>query len=108
MFWEGEDPWFLAHEICAALGYKNPSLAISRHVKDQTKGITKRYTLSAGGRQSMAYINKPSLYDLTRHSKMPAADKLYLEVNHNVLPAIRKKGAFIDGGNPFTEKHLPA
>lgn len=106
VFWEGDDPWFLAHEICTALGYKNPSLAIKRHVKDQTKGITKRYTLSAGGDQLMTYISEPSFYDLARHSKKPAADKLYREVNHNILPTLRKKGIFIDGGNPFGSKEI--
>ena len=56
----------------------------------------------------MTYINDPELYDLARRSKMPAADKLYLEVTHKVLTTIRKKGALIDGENPFTEKDLPA
>jgi anti-repressor protein len=96
VFWEGEDPWFLAHEICAVLGYKNPRNAVKRHLSE--KDVSKRYTLSVGGRQSMTYINEPGLYDLARRSKMPIADKFYHKVTHEVLPTIRKKGVFIDGG----------
>jgi anti-repressor protein len=106
IFWEGEDPWFLASEICAALGYKNPRTAISRHVKDQIGGITKRDTPTLSGVQLMTYISEPSFYDLARHSKKPAADKLYREVNHNILPTLRKRGIFIDGGNPFGSKEI--
>lgn len=95
VFWEGDDPWFLAQEICAVLGYANPSDAVKRHLSK--KDIAKRYTLSTGGRQSMTYINEPGLYDLARRSKMPIADKFYHKVTHEVLPTIRKKGVFIDG-----------
>ena len=56
----------------------------------------------------MAYVSEPGLYDLARRSKMPIADKFYHKVTHEVLPAIRKKGIFIDGGNPFKNKNLTA
>ena len=46
---------FVGKDVAKALGYKNPNDALSKHVDDEDKGVTKRDTL--GGKQKMLLIN---------------------------------------------------
>lgn len=104
--WEGEDPWFIANELCAVFGYGNPRQAVKRHVKE--KDVTKRDTLTAKGRQSVTYISEPGMYDLARRSKMPIADRFYNKVTHKVLPSIRKRGFYSEREDSLEGKNLSA
>lgn len=87
---EGGEPLFLASDITKALGYSNSSKAI----KDHCKGVTKRYTPTAGGSQIMIYIPERDLYRLVMRSKLPAAEAFEDWVVSEVLPAIRKTGSY--------------
>lgn len=83
---------FLAKDVCDVLGYANSRKAVSDHCKE--KGVTKRDTLSKGGKQQATFINEPNLMRLIVKSKLPAAEKFEAWVFEEVLPTIRKTGKY--------------
>lgn len=92
---DNDEPWFIANEVTKTLGYQNSSKAISDHVNDEDKGVTKRYTL--GGEQEVTTINESGLYDLIYSSKKREAKVFRRWVTKIVLPSIRKHGGYIRG-----------
>lgn len=86
------ESWFVANDVCAVLEYTNPSKALKDHCKP--KGLTKRYTLTDGGKQLVTYINEGNLYRLITKSKMPEAEKFEEKVFEEILPTIRKTGSY--------------
>lgn len=86
------EPWFVANDVCTALGYANTSKAIGDHLDDDEKGVTTGYTL--GGEQKMTIINESGLYALVLRSRKPEARKFAKWVTREVLPAIRKTGQY--------------
>lgn len=92
------EPWFVGNDVANVLGYSNPRKAVSDHVDDEDKGVTKCYTL--GGKQNVTIINESGLYSLILSSKMPNAKKFKHWVTSEVIPSIRKHGAYM------TEKTL--
>lgn len=86
------EPWLAGKDVAVALGYSNPRDAISKHVDDEDKGVAKCDTL--GGNQNMTIINESGLYSLTLSSKLPTAKKFKRWVTSEVLPSIRKHGAY--------------
>ena len=84
--------WFLANDVCSILEYKNPRRTIDLHCKE--KGVTKRYTLTSGGNQEMVYINEPNLFRLIIKSKQEKAVIFEEWVMEELLPTIRKTGAY--------------
>lgn len=84
--------WVCAKDVCDTLGYKNTSKAISDHCR----GVTLRYTLqTSGGTQEVLMISEPDLMRLTCRSKMPDAVRFEKWVFEEVLPEIRKTGAYV-------------
>lgn len=84
--------WFCATDVCAVLGYTNSRKAIADHCK--ASGVTKRYIRSGGQNREVIFINEPNLYRLIIRSKKPEAEKFEIWVMEEVLPAIRKTGAY--------------
>ena len=82
---------FCGADVAFALGYKNASKALGDHCK----GVTKRYTLTAGGRQSLSFIPEGDVYRLIVHSCLPGAERFEKWVFEEVLPAIRKTGGYM-------------
>ncbi|KLA46989.1 phage antirepressor [Ligilactobacillus ruminis] len=89
---EGE-PYFVGKDVAEVLGYSNSRKAIADHVDSEDKGVTKCYTL--GGTQQTTIINESGLYSLILSSKLPDAKKFKHWVTSEVLPAIRKHGAYM-------------
>ena len=86
-------PYFVGKDVADILGYTNPRKAISDHVDEEDKGVTKCDTL--GGIQDLTVINESGLYSLILSSKMPNAKKFKHWVTADVLPSIRKHGAYM-------------
>ena len=89
---EGE-PYFVGKDVAEVLGYSNSRKAIADHVDSEDKGVTKCYTL--GGTQKLTDINESGLYSLILGSKLPIAKKFKHWVTSEVLPTIRKHGAYM-------------
>lgn len=96
-------PWFNASDICDALEMGNPSQALKSHV--DAEDLQKLETLTAGGRQRQNHVNESGLYALILGSTKDAAKRFKRWVTGEVLPAIRKTGAY---AVPGTLAALPA
>ena len=83
--------YFVASDVAKALGYQNPSKAIGDHCK----GVTKRYIPTNGGNQEMNVIPEGDIYRLIAKSEMPGADEFESWIFDEVIPAIRKHGAYL-------------
>lgn len=95
--------YFCGADIAGALGYSNSRKALADHCKE--KGVTKRDTLTKGGKQELTYIDEGNVYRLITHSKLPDAEKFESWVFDEVLPSIRKTGGYVQQGreNEFLE-----
>lgn len=88
---EGEKYLFCGSDVASALGYSNSRDALKRHCK----GVVKHDTLTSGGVQSLVFIPEGDVYRLITHSKLPSAQRFEVWVFDEVLPAIRKHGAYM-------------
>lgn len=86
------EPWFVGKDIAAALGYKNISDALIKHVDMEDKGVAKCDTL--GGNQEMTVINESGMYSLVLSSRLDSAKKFKRWVTNDILPSIRKHGMY--------------
>lgn len=87
------EPWFVAKDIAERLGYANPSKAIQDHVDEEDK--LNNETLSSLGQRGGWLINESGLYSLVLSSKLPNAKQFKRWVTHDVIPAVRKHGAYL-------------
>lgn len=92
---EGE-PWFVGKDIAEALGYADTAAALKKHVDDEDKKLFKADDLPTLKTSNYgAYlINESGLYSLMLKSKLPGAKKFKRWVTSEVLPSIRKTGAY--------------
>ena len=88
---EGQ-PWFVGKDVARALGYKNISDALNKHVFDEDKGVAKCDTL--GGNQIMTIVSESGMYSLIFGSKLERAKSFKHWVTSKVLPDIRKTGMY--------------
>lgn len=100
------EPWMVGKDIAEALGYSNPRKALADHVDMEDKGVTKCDTL--GGLQDFTIINESGLYSLVLSSKLPGAKKFKRWVTVDVLPSIRKNGAYIKDQENLSDTELIA
>lgn len=90
------EPWFVGKDVAKALGYgdgKSLANAVAKHVDDEDKGVTEMMT--PGGKQPIIIINESGLYSLILSSKLPSAKAFKHWVTSEILPAIRKHGAYM-------------
>ena len=87
------EPLFNANDVCEALGFGNARQALDSHVDHED--VQKLDTLTAGGKQAQNHINESGLYALILGSTKPEAKRFKRWVTHEVLPTIRKTGAYI-------------
>lgn len=85
------EPWFVAKDVCDALGLVNSRKATSS-LDDDEKGVSLIVTPS--GEQMMTIINESGLYNLIFQSRKPEARLFRRWVTHEVLPQIRKTGSY--------------
>lgn len=86
------EPWFVGKDVAEALGYSNHRDALSKHVDEDDKQTSRFAT--GGQNYNMTVINESGLYSLVLSSKLPSARKFKRWVTSEVLPAIRKTGAY--------------
>ncbi|MFC9728297.1 BRO family protein [Bacillus cereus] len=90
---QSEDVWFVAKDVAEVLGYNNTSKAIQMHVDEDEKADLPIWD----GRQNrnQKVINESGLYSLILSSKLPSAKAFKKWVTSEVLPSIRKHGAYM-------------
>jgi Prophage antirepressor len=83
------DTWFVAIDACRVLGIRNTTDTLSRLDSDELT----RFNL--GSRHgTVNIVNEFGLYNLILGSRKPEAKKFKRWVTHEVLPSIRKTGAY--------------
>ncbi|MGT2935729.1 phage antirepressor KilAC domain-containing protein [Streptococcus castoreus] len=87
------EPYFVGKDVADILGYQNGSRDINRHVEEEDK-LKYRFGTSGQDRE-MTIINESGLYSLILSSKLPQAKEFKRWVTSEVLPAIRKHGAYV-------------
>lgn len=82
---------FCASDVAKALGYAKPQNAVAAHCK----GALKRGIHTNGGIQEMSFIPESDVYRLSFGSKLPTAERLTDWIVEEVIPTIRKHGAYM-------------
>ena len=85
------NPYFVGKDIAEALGYTNPQKAIRDHVDEEDKTLNESFTVNG----TMAVlISESGVYSLVFGSQLPKAKEFKHWVTSEVLPTIRKHGAY--------------
>ncbi|EKB7010881.1 phage antirepressor KilAC domain-containing protein, partial [Listeria innocua] len=87
------EPHFIGKDVAKILGYSNSRDALKRHVFLKNKGVVKHDSL--GGSQNLTAINEAGLYQLIFKSKLESAERFQDWVTSEVLPSVRKHGAYM-------------
>lgn len=90
-----DDPWFVGKDVAQILSYKNTKDALAKHVDPEDKLGSQIAT--SGQNREMTVINESGLYSLILSSKLPTAKRFKRWVTSEVLPALRKHGAYATG-----------
>ena len=86
------EPWWILNDVCAALDIKNPYNVAAR--LDEGDLRTTEVSDANGHTQHMNVINEPALYEVIALSRKPEAKAFKRWVTHEVLPSLRKTGAY--------------
>ena len=89
---ETGEPMFCLRDVCKILELTTPS-----RVKERLnqKGVSSTHTLTSRGMQSMLFINESNLYRCIFQSRKQNAERFQMWVCEEVLPSIRKNGAYV-------------
>ncbi len=97
------EPWFVGKDVTEILGYQNASKALNDHVDKEDK--LNNESLSSLGQRGGWFINESGLYSLILSSKLPKAKDFKRWVTSEVLPTIRKHGAYMTDEKAFDVLH---
>lgn len=86
-------PYFVGKDVAEILGYSNTRDALARHVDDEDKADVVIHDGSQN--RTMAVINESGVYALVFSSKLPKAKEFKHWVTSEILPTIRKHGAYM-------------
>ena len=87
------EPYFVGKDVAEALGYVKARNAIAKHVDDEDKKDAPIQG-DLGGTQNMTIINESGMYSLILSSKLEGAKRFKRWVTSEILPSIRKTGAY--------------
>ena len=90
------EPWFVAKDVCNILEIKNSRDTLNKCLDEDERGVDIIYT--PGGNQEMTIVSEAGLYSLILRSRKPEAKAFKRWVTHEVLPSIRKTGAYLSPG----------
>lgn len=88
-----EEPWFLAKDVCDALGLSNVTEAVRNLDDDEKSNISNSEVAQNGGRNPLI-ISESGFYKLAMRSRKPEAKSFQRWVTHEVLPSIRRHGMY--------------
>ena len=91
-----EKIWFNAHEVCEALGYKNPKLTIINNIdkKDKIQLEKINTNIKINKHPHSIYITESGLYSLIFTSRLKSSVEFREWITHEILPSIRKHGIY--------------
>lgn len=89
------EPWFVAVDVCRALGLEQVSRALDRLDEDERGLLKVTHPQSPSKTQEVNGVNEPGLYHLVLCSTKPEAKIFKRWITHEVIPSVRKHGAYI-------------
>lgn len=98
------EPYFVGKDVAVALGYKDSSDAIKKHVDNEDK-LSRRFA-DSGQNREMYIINESGLYSLILSSKLPSAKAFKHWITAEVLPVIRKTGGYVNDTEQFVNYYF--
>ena len=87
------EPWFVAADVCRALQIGNPTMALTRLDEDE-KALSNIEGLSRGNDKGNI-VSEAGLYSLILRRRKPEAKAFKRWITHEVIPSIRKYGAYV-------------
>lgn len=84
------EPWFVAADVCRALEHSNVTVALDRLDEDEKAKLNLGLPGGATG-----CVNEPGLYSLVLGSRKPEAKAFRRWITHEVIPSIRRHGAYM-------------
>ena len=100
------EPWFVGKDVATALGYSDTFGALKKHVDAADKQNCQNDSFDTP--RGMTIINESGLYSLILSSKLPSAKEFKHWVTSEVLPSIRKNGAYIRNQENMTPAEIVA
>ena len=95
-----DEPWFVGKDVAEVLGYSNTRDALNKHVDDEDKNTVAIHD-GTSGNPNQTIINESGLYSLVFKSQLPSAKRFKRWVTSEVIPAIRKHGAYTMQSDPM-------
>lgn len=94
--------WFVAKDVCAALGIKNSTDAVNK-LDNSEKNTAK---VSEGRGRPVAVISEFGMNELVLQSRKPTARALRKLLTHEVIPSLLKHGLYVAGQATMTDERL--
>lgn len=91
---KGGEPWFVAADVCRALGLEQVTRAMDRLDGDERGLVKVTHPQSHTKTMDVNAVNEPGLYHLVLCSNKPEAKAFKRWITHEVLPSIRKTGGY--------------
>lgn len=92
------EPWFVLKDVCDVLGLSTPARVAERLDSDE---VSQAHLIDSVGRsQEMTIISESGLYNVILRSDKPEAKPFRKWVTSEVLPQIRKTGAYMAPADP--------
>lgn len=91
------EPWFVIADVCKALAIRNPRQVASKLDDDERMTVTTNdgHSGKRGGAQSLNIVSEAGLYSMILTSRKPEAKSFKRWITHEVIPSIRKHGAYV-------------
>lgn len=86
------EPWFCLKDVCEVLNIENSRDLMAKQL--DRAGVDKIYVRSGGQQRQLQFVNEPNLYRVIFRSNKPEARQFQDWVFNEVLPSIRKTGAY--------------
>ena len=91
----GGEPWWVLKDICDVLELSNPSVIADRLDDDEKAKVDPKQYLGSRSNEPATVISESGLYNVILLSRKPEAKKFKRWITHEVLPEIRKHGAYV-------------
>ena len=89
------EPWWVLKDICDVLQLSNPSMIADRLDDDEKAKVEPKQYLGSRSNEPVTIISESGLYNVILLSRKPEAKKFKRWITHEVLPAIRRHGAYV-------------
>ena len=89
------EPWWVLKDVCNVLDIKNPTDIAKKLDEDEQGKVDPRLNLGSRSNMPITIINESGLYSTILQSRKPEAKKFKRWITSEVLPSIRKHGAYM-------------